>query len=42
VLEALLYRLVLPRGDVGDVLGATDRHGRRIIWLYSTQRTCCS
>lgn len=41
VLKALLYRLVLPRGDVGDVLDATDRHGRRIIRLYSTQRTCC-
>ncbi len=31
VLEALLYRGELPRGDVGNVLGLTDRHARRIV-----------
>jgi Fic family protein len=30
VLEAVLYRGELPRGDVAGVLGATDRHARRI------------
>lgn len=31
VLEAVLYRGELPRGDLGSLLGATDRHGRRIV-----------
>jgi Fic family protein len=31
VLEALLYRGELPRGDVASLLGATDRHARRIV-----------
>lgn len=31
VLEALLYRGELPRGEVGGVLGITDRHARRIV-----------
>jgi len=31
VLEALLYRGELPRGEVGTVLGITDRHARRIV-----------
>ena len=30
VLEAVLYRGELPRGDVARVLGVTDRHARRI------------
>jgi Fic family protein len=30
VLEAVLYRGELPRGDAAGVLGATDRHARRI------------
>jgi hypothetical protein len=30
VLEAILYRGELPRGDVAGVLGATVRHARRI------------
>lgn len=30
VLEAVLYRGELPRGDVAGVLGTTDRHARRI------------
>ena len=31
VLEALLYRGQLPRGEVGQVLRITDRHARRIV-----------
>jgi len=31
VLEAVLYRGELPRGEVGSVLGTTDRHARRIV-----------
>ncbi len=31
VLEAVLYRGELPRGDVGGVLGLTPRHARRIV-----------
>ena len=30
VLEAILYRGELPRGDVSKLLGMTDRHARRI------------
>jgi Fic family protein len=31
VIEALLYRGELPRGDVSQILGLTDRHSRRIV-----------
>lgn len=31
ILEAVLYRGELPRGDVAGVLGATARHARRIV-----------
>ncbi|MGH9816101.1 MAG: Fic family protein [Candidatus Acidiferrales bacterium] len=31
VLEAILYRGALPRGDVAAVVGAGDRHARRIV-----------
>jgi Fic family protein len=31
VLEAVLYRGELPRGEVGGILGLTDRHARRIV-----------
>ena len=31
VLEAILYRGELPRGDVGKLLGLTPRHARRIV-----------
>ena len=31
VLEALLYRGELQRGEVGSILGTTDRHARRIV-----------
>ncbi len=30
ILEALLYRGELPRGDVAGLLGVSDRHARRI------------
>jgi Fic family protein len=31
VLEAVLYRGELPRGDAANVVGAGDRHARRIV-----------
>lgn len=31
VLEAILFRGELPRGDVAGLLGATDRHARRTV-----------
>lgn len=31
VLEAVLYRGELPRGEVGELLGLTTRHARRIV-----------
>ncbi len=31
VLEAILFRGELPRGDVAALLGTTDRHARRIV-----------
>ena len=31
VLEALLYRGELPRGDVGGAAGVVDRHARRVV-----------
>jgi Fic family protein len=31
VLEAVLYRGELPRGEVGELLGLTPRHARRIV-----------
>jgi Fic family protein len=31
VIEAVLYRGELPRGDVGKILGLTSRHARRIV-----------
>jgi Fic family protein len=31
ILEAILYRGDLPRGEVAGVTGTTDRHGRRIV-----------
>jgi hypothetical protein len=30
ILEAILYRRELPRADAAAVVGATDRHARRI------------
>lgn len=31
VLEAVLYRGHLPRGQVGALLGTSDRHARRVV-----------
>jgi Fic family protein len=31
ILEAILYRGELPRGDVAELLGASDRHARRAV-----------
>ncbi len=31
ILEAILYRGELPRGEVANVVGATDRHARRFV-----------
>ena len=31
ILEAILYRGELPRGDVADLLGTSDRHARRVV-----------
>jgi len=31
ILEAILYRGELPRGDVPDLLGTSDRHARRVV-----------
>lgn len=31
VLEAVLYRGELPRGEVADLLGTSDRHARRVV-----------
>ena len=31
ILEAILYRGELPRGDVADILGIGDRHARRVV-----------
>jgi Fic family protein len=35
ILEAILYRGELPRGDVAGILGASDRHARRIVAALS-------
>ena len=37
MLEALLYRGPLPRGQVGDVLGASSRTARRIVAALTDQ-----
>jgi hypothetical protein len=31
ILEAVLYRGELPRGDAAGVIGASERHARRIV-----------
>ncbi len=31
ILEAILYRGELPRGEAANVVGATDRHARRFV-----------
>jgi len=31
ILEAILYRGELPRGDIPNLLGTSDRHARRVV-----------
>jgi Fic family protein len=31
IIEAILYRGELPRGEVASILGASDRHARRVV-----------
>ncbi len=31
ILEAILYRSEPPRGEVAGILGASDRHARRVV-----------
>ena len=35
ILEAILYRGELPRGDVANILGIGDRHARRVVAALS-------
>jgi Fic family protein len=42
VLEALLYRGELPRGEVGNVLGQTDRHARRVVAALTAKNVLVS
>ncbi len=35
ILEAILYRGALPRSDVAGILGASDRHARRVVAALS-------
>lgn len=42
VLEALLYRGELPRGDVAGIVGAGDRHARRVISALTGQGVLAS
>lgn len=37
ILEAILYRGELPRGEVAGILGTTDRHARRVVASLSGQ-----
>lgn len=42
LLEALLYRGELARGDVGNILGVTPRHARRIVSTLVDQNVLTS
>jgi len=42
VLEALLYKGELSRGEVGAMLGITDRHARRIVAELMTKKVLIS
>jgi Fic family protein len=35
ILEAILYRGELPRGEIAGILGASDRHARRVVGTLS-------
>ena len=42
VLEAVLYRGELPRGEVADVLGVSDRQARRVVAALTERRVLTS
>ncbi len=42
VLEAVLYRGELPRGQVADVLGVSDRQARRVVAALTERRVLTS
>ena len=42
VLQAVLYRGELPRGEVGGVLGTSDRHARRVVAALIERRVLVS
>jgi Fic family protein len=37
ILEAILYRGKLPRGEIAGIIGASDRHARRVVASLSEQ-----
>lgn len=42
ILEAILYRGELPRGEVATILGASDRHARRVVASLNEQGVIAS
>ncbi|MBW2191766.1 MAG: Fic family protein [Deltaproteobacteria bacterium] len=42
VLEAVLFRGQLPRGEVAPVLGVSDRHARRVVSALTERRVLAS
>ncbi|MBE0532698.1 MAG: Fic family protein [Rhodospirillales bacterium] len=42
ILEAVLYRGELPRGDVADLLGTTPRHARRVVAVLTEKNVLAS
>jgi Fic family protein len=42
ILEAVLYRGELPRGEVADVLGVSDRQARRVVAALTERRVLTS
>jgi predicted ArsR family transcriptional regulator len=42
ILEAVIYRGELPRGEVADVLGVSDRQARRVVAALTQRRVLTS
>jgi hypothetical protein len=42
ILEAILYRGELPRGEVAGILGTSDRHARRVVASLNEQGVVAS
>ena len=42
VLEAVLFRGELPRGDAADLLGVSDRQARRVVAALAERRVLAS